>query len=328
MCYDAWSKGVLLMELSNEQIAVEKDGKCYLCTPRISTVRGGHHVLYVTDDGTIIKKEPLHRYKERIKRRNGNTTNSDLTQQWQTIKQEPSQNFNNLRLFHGNPNPNFVPLYGAGRNYHDYGNAFYCTEDFDSAAEWACLRIKTDVAYVYEYELSISESIVPNVKILDFDKLDPIYWLSALLEHRVNNDEGYIEELRERSIALTEAYPTNCEDFDIIYGWRADDRHFAIIRDFLNTLISLETAKKAILLGNLGKQIVIKSERAYTWLQNSDMPVKKTELSGSDYKYWHNSFIEKDEKGRTEYDVLANESRKQAREQRKRGTTILDILGW
>jgi hypothetical protein len=93
-------------------------------------------------------------------------------------------------------------------------------------------------------------------------------------------------------------------------------------------LISLETAKEAILLGNLGKQVVIKSERAYTWLKNHETPTKITTLSGNEYKLWHNRFIEKDTTGRYEYDVHANESRKHAREQRKRGTTILDILGW
>jgi hypothetical protein len=314
------------VEFPKEQIAIEKDGKCFLCTIRLSTVRGGHHVLYVADDGTIIKKEPLHRYKERIKRRNNIAEVSESNLPYQS--KEKMQKIDFIRLFHGSPNPDFTPIYGAGRDYHDYGNAFYCTEDYESAAEWACLRKMTNIAYVYEYELYVPENIAPKVNVLDFDDLDPIFWLSALLQHRVNNDDGYIEELRDRSIALTEAYPTNCETFDIIFGWRADDRHFAIIRDFLNTLISLETAKKAILLGNLGKQIVIKSERAYTWLKNHEKPVKKTKLSGNEYKMWHDRFIEKDTTGRLEYDALANESRKQARELRKRGTTILDVLGW
>ena len=53
-----------------EPVAIEKDGKCYMCTLRLSAVKGGHHILYVANDGTIVKKEPLHRYKEREKRRN------------------------------------------------------------------------------------------------------------------------------------------------------------------------------------------------------------------------------------------------------------------
>jgi len=89
-----------------------------------------------------------------------------------------------------------MPLYGGGRAYHDYGNAFYCTLDFDSAAEWACLRKTTETAFVYEYDFNIPQDISPKVEVLDFDKLDSIYWLSVLLQHRV--DEGYREELRDR----------------------------------------------------------------------------------------------------------------------------------
>ena len=231
-----------------------------------------------------------------------------------------------VRLFHGSPDSNFIPIFGGGRSYHDYGNAFYCTQDFESAAEWACLRKTIETAYVYEYELYIPDNISPIVSMLDFDKLDPVYWLSVLLQHRVNDDDGYVEELRDRSLAFTEKYPTNCDDYDIILGWRANDRHFAIIRDFLNTLISLETAKKVILLGDLGKQFAIKSKRAYSWIKYPDKPISKTALSGDTYKMWHDKFIEKDAKGRGEYDVFVAEARILAKESKSRGTSILDSL--
>ena len=231
-----------------------------------------------------------------------------------------------MRLFHGNPNPNFVPVFGGGRSYHDYGNAFYCTQDFESAAQWACLRKTIETAYVYEYELDVPQNLSPEASILDFDKLDPIYWLSVLLQHRVNDDDGYIEELRDRSLAFTEKYPTDCEKFDIIMGWRANDRHFAIIRDFLTTLISLETAKKMILLGDLGKQFVIKSERAYSWIKYPNKPMKITMLSGEAYRAWHNRYVEKDAKGRGDYDGLVAEARKLAKESKNRGTSILKLL--
>jgi len=231
-----------------------------------------------------------------------------------------------MRLFHGNSDVNFVPGFGKGRDYHDYGNAFYCTNDFESAAEWACLRKTTDTAYVYEYELHIPEALQPKASILDFDKLDPAYWLSALLEHRVDKSEK--AELYERSVAFVELYPTDCAKYDIIYGWRANDRHFAIIRDFLNATTSLETAKEAILLGNLGKQFVLKSERAFSWLSHMDKPMKKTALSGEEYKKWHASFIKKDVEGRADYDVLSGEARRLAKESKQRGTLIIDLVGF
>jgi len=245
-----------------------------------------------------------------------------------TPTENVSQDFLNCRLFHGNPDPNFLPRFGGGRHYHDYGNAFYCTLDFQSAAEWACLRKEASTSYVYEYDLNVPVGISPEVKVLNFEELEPAYWLSALLQHRVNDDDGYVEELRDRSVAFTEKYPTNCASYDIILGWRANDRHFAIIRDFLSTLISLETATEAILLGDLGRQFVIKSERAYSWLCPNGNASRRTVITGAAYIAHRDRFIEKDRKGRLDYDVLAREARIRAKAQKKRGTSILQVLGW
>lgn len=59
------------MEVSSEKIPVIKGDKFYLCTLQVVTVKGGKQMLYVAEDGTIVKKEPLFRYKERMKRRKG-----------------------------------------------------------------------------------------------------------------------------------------------------------------------------------------------------------------------------------------------------------------
>jgi len=91
-------------------------------------------------------------------------------------------------------------------------------------------------------------------------------------------------------------------------------------------LISLETAKEAIMYGNLGKQFVIKSKRAYSWLEYANEPIRKTELSGDEYWRWHNRFVEKDLQGRSDYDALVAKARTHAKEQKTRGTTILDLL--
>ena len=60
------------MELP-ESITVYKDGKCIDCTLKILGVSGGKVVLYVAPDGMVLKQEPLFRYKERLKRRKGET---------------------------------------------------------------------------------------------------------------------------------------------------------------------------------------------------------------------------------------------------------------
>lgn len=60
------------MILDNNPVPVQKDGKWYLCKPMLIEVRGGKNVAYITEDGTEIKREPLHRYNNRIKRRKSN----------------------------------------------------------------------------------------------------------------------------------------------------------------------------------------------------------------------------------------------------------------
>lgn len=52
-----------------EKVPLIIGDKCYICSLTLITVRGGKQVIYTTDDGTIIKREPLHRYNERIERR-------------------------------------------------------------------------------------------------------------------------------------------------------------------------------------------------------------------------------------------------------------------
>jgi hypothetical protein len=47
-------------------------GRFHLCKPVLVDVRGGKNVAYITEDGNEIKREPLHRYKNRINRRKNN----------------------------------------------------------------------------------------------------------------------------------------------------------------------------------------------------------------------------------------------------------------
>ena len=59
-----------MIQLASD-ISVIKDGKRFICTAEQITVSGGLNVIYVADDGSIIKQEPMHRYKQRLRRRNG-----------------------------------------------------------------------------------------------------------------------------------------------------------------------------------------------------------------------------------------------------------------
>ena len=49
----------------------------------------------------------------------------------------------------------------------------------------------------------------------------------------------------------------------MIVGYRADDSYFSFARDFLLNTITLEQLSRAMRLGLLGTQIVLKSQRAF-----------------------------------------------------------------
>ena len=60
-----------MKDILAENVPIIKDGKRYYCVVELLTVKGGQNVIYVDGDGTIVKQEPLHRYKARLNRRKG-----------------------------------------------------------------------------------------------------------------------------------------------------------------------------------------------------------------------------------------------------------------
>lgn len=56
------------------------------------------------------------------------------------------------------------------------------------------------------------------------------------------------------------------ENYDVIIGYRADDSYFSFASAFLNNTISLAQLERAMFLGKLGEQVVLKSERAFSQL--------------------------------------------------------------
>ena len=53
------------------------------------------------------------------------------------------------------------------------------------------------------------------------------------------------------------------KDFDVVIGYRADDSYFSFARAFLANTISLEQLSRAMRLGKLGTQVVLRSPRAF-----------------------------------------------------------------
>lgn len=162
-------------------------------------------------------------------------------------------------LFHGTPDKVVTPTYGYGQDQHDYGRGFYLTEKFELAKEWAVCRPNDKNGWVHQYELNLDE-----LKILDFQEKNILSWLAELMKHRDAADSKRYRMLAEKFI---EKYGVDTSHYDIIKGWRANASYFYIAKEFVRDNVDISILEELLSLGNLGIQYCIKSELAYSKLQ-------------------------------------------------------------
>ena len=163
-------------------------------------------------------------------------------------------------LFHGSDHVVESPAFGLGKTYNDYGLGFYCTEHSDMAGEWA-VGFDHD-GFINKYVLDGSGLNVVN---LDSAEYTTLHWLSVLLQNRWFDVRAPIaNEAREYLIAN---FSVDLSRADVVEGYRADDSYFTFAQDFINGTISYRQLGNAMLLGDLGRQVVLKSERAFGRLE-------------------------------------------------------------
>lgn len=159
-------------------------------------------------------------------------------------------------IYHGSKDLIKKPIYGIGNPKNDYGLGFYCTENLELAKEWACSNNETN-GYANIYEIHLD-----NYKVLDLRKKEYtiLNWLALLLKFRTFDINKPIASQAKDFIIKN--YLINIDNYDIIIGYRADDSYFSFAKDFINNTITLEQFSKAMQLGDLGTQIVLKSKEA------------------------------------------------------------------
>jgi len=162
----------------------------------------------------------------------------------------------NLILYHGSPEIVRKPEYGKGKPYNDYGRGFYCTENLDLAREWACGE-NTD-GFVNRYEINPAELRILN---LSSENYTILHWLALLMNYRLLTLPTPV--MRRGAEWLKENYLIDLRHYDVIIGWRADDSYFSFARAFVGNEISLQQLSRAMQLGNLGEQVVLKSQKAF-----------------------------------------------------------------
>lgn len=163
-------------------------------------------------------------------------------------------------LYHGSQLIIKKPEFGKGSRYNDYGLGFYCTETLELAKEWACSTSQD--GYANRYTLQGEGLSVLNLSDGNYNILN---WLSILLMNRQFRNRSDIA-IQARAY-LERVFLPPYEQYDVIIGYRADDSYFAFASAFLSNAISLAQLERAMFLGKLGEQVVLKSKRAFVQLK-------------------------------------------------------------
>lgn len=200
---------------------------------------------------------------------------------------------NKMILYHGSDHIIENPLFGSGKTDNDYGQGFYCTKDKELAKEWSCQNNKDGVVNSYELDLTDLKILYLNNK-----KYSVLNWLTILLENRkidsIENDES-IE-------FLFNSFCVDTSNYDIITGWRADDSYFTFAKNFLNNGLSIQSLEKAMKLGKLGIQVMLKSEKSFS-------QIKFVNAEKIDRKVFYEKFTERDKQSRESYKEIRKSQR-------------------
>lgn len=165
-----------------------------------------------------------------------------------------------ITLFHGSEKVIETPVLGEGKKTNDFGHGFYCTESEGLAKEWAVSSLRDGFCNCYTLDteyLNILNLNSPNYTILN--------WIAVLVEHRLFSIKTPVA--RRAKQYLIDHFGINVNAYDVITGYRADDSYFDYAESFLNNGISVEQLARAMQLGKLGEQIVLKSKFAFSRLK-------------------------------------------------------------
>ncbi|MFA5282953.1 MAG: DUF3990 domain-containing protein [Bacilli bacterium] len=164
----------------------------------------------------------------------------------------------NRKLYHGSDRIVEKPMSNVGNIHNDYGLGFYCTTIERLAKEWGSR--KNGVGYVNRYVLRDD-----RFKILDLTKPpfgSVLYWVALLMHNRELSNETRTKYLRELGY-LEKQYLIDVKEYDVVIGYRADDSYFQFPEAFVRSEITFDSLQKIFAAGDLGKQYVLISQRAF-----------------------------------------------------------------
>ena len=162
-----------------------------------------------------------------------------------------------ITIYHGSQRIVTVPTFGEGKKNNDFGLGFYCTESNDLAKEWAVSSLRDGFSNRYTLDtefLNILRLNNPDYTILN--------WMAVLVEHRLFTIKTPVGGRAKQY--LIDHFRVNVNAYDLIIGYRANDSYYDYAEAFLNNGITVEQLSRAMQLGKLGEQIVLKSKFAFS----------------------------------------------------------------
>lgn len=162
-----------------------------------------------------------------------------------------------ITIYHGSKQIIEIPIFGEGRKNNDFGLGFYCTESNELAKEWAVSSLRDGFSNCYTLDTEYL-----NILRLNSPDFTVLNWMAVLVQHRLFSIKTPVA--RRAKAYLIENFGINVNAYDLITGYRADDSYFDFAESFLNNGITVEQLARAMRLGKLGEQIVIKSKFAFS----------------------------------------------------------------
>lgn len=215
-------------------------------------------------------------------------------------------------IYHGSKQVVEKPIYhyeGSG-NQNDYGLGFYCTQNLDMAKEWANRNTRNGLVSKYSFDDR-------DLKILDLtdkDKYSVLNWIAILLHNRNIPDNDLINN--RDVLDFLEKYYIDIQEYDVVIGYRADDAYFVFPLMFLRNVLTYEKLEEIYLLGNLGKQYVLISKKAFERIKFVDVipaePIYHERyhrrIDGADNSYRGFEQLERNKKGTRVRDLMVKDN--------------------
>lgn len=200
-----------------------------------------------------------------------------------------------IKIYHGSEKNIIKPIFGEGKKNNDFGLGFYCTKDINLAKEWAVSSLKD--GFANKYILNIEYLKILNLNSSEYTILN---WIAILVEHRLFSLKTPVAQRAKKY--LIDNFGINVSAYDVIIGYRADDSYFDYAESFLNNSITVEQLAKAMKLGKLGEQIVIKSQFAFSCLTYDGFEIAKKE------EFYEYRKVRNDNANKMYLDILEDES--------------------